>query len=333
MKGVERHVVGRVPGKRNSYGLHVHKKMMVNLATLSHPIAMISDQISSVRLALSRIGFPVQTSNECRDDSLNIVPEGFTRFAALYISEYCAMKRKKIAVLMTEHIDLERRVLINDVPVGDPNEYLPNGYDRLANLLYVLPHVRFFLIVGHLPDPEKLTRVFRAIPIIKVPYMPIEGASVPSFSGRRFELCFTGSLTNHREAVMEALDRHFKCVCMFADNPEVRRMTIANSHFNLQIPQNTSWRHISPMRVIFALRAGTATLNVTTFPEPIFDRIARRISPADCVPEIAHVLELGGAEVLSKSISAYNDLALDSIARSALPIALSIWSDLEQRTV
>lgn len=305
----------------------------LNLVTLSHPIAMISDQIASVTLALSRFGFPVQVTNELRDDVLNVIPEGFTRFAAMYISAYCATRGKKIAVLMTEHIDLDGRVLLNDVPLGDTNEYSPNARERLANLLYVLPHVRFFLIVGHLPDPEKLEKVFRAIPIINVPYVPIEGTAVPSFSGRRFELCFTGSLTRHREAIIEMLDRHFKCVCMFSNDPEVRRKTIANSHFNLQIPQHTAWRHISPMRVIFALQAGAATLNVTTFPDPTFDPIALRIAPRDCIAQIALALEAGGSETLVKCLSAYNNLAQISLSQSALPIALSIWNDLEQAHV
>jgi len=298
--------------------------------TLSHPVAMIGDQIASVTRALAWYGFRVQVSNELRDDALNIILEGFTRFAALYISDYCASRRKKIAVLMTEHIDLKGRVLVNDVPLGDPNEYLPNAYERLTNLVYVLPHVRLFLIVGHLPDRENMARVFRAIPIVNLPYIPIEVASVPSFTSRRFELCFTGSLTKHREALIKALDRHFKCVCMFSNDTEVRRQTISDSHFNLQIPQNSSWRYISPMRVIFALQAGAATLNITTFPDPVFDSIARRIPPNECVAQIAQVLELSASEALAKSRSAYNDLARASIAQSPLPIALSIWNDLEQ---
>lgn len=294
---------------------------------------MIGDQISSVRRALSRYGFQIDVSNELRDHALNIIPEGFTRFAANYICEYCRTRSKKIALLITEHVDLDGRVSLNDVPLGEINEYSPNAHTRFANLLAVLPHVRLFLVVGHLPDPNKLRKVFRAIPIVNVPYVPLDPDDVPSFAGRRLELCFTGSITRHRELMMKLLDRHFRCVWTFSNDPEARRVTTANSQFNLQIPQNPSWRHISPMRVIFALGAGTSTLNLTAFPDPVFDSIAERLPPKDCVAQIALALERGASNAYERSLAAYNTMAQAHMSRSALPIALSVWSDLEWTTL
>lgn len=302
----------------------------INFVVLSHPIAMIGDQIQNVSRSLSYLGYQVEVTNSLRDGCLNIVPEGFTRFGARYINEYCRAQKQKICLLMTEHLDLvDGWLTVNDVPLGDANEYLPVAYDRIANLLLIYPSIRFLAILGHLPAVGSLKKVFPKIPILTLPYVPLPLEVSTPHENRRFDLCFTGSMTKYREKIIGLLERYFKCAWTFANDASDRAALIKASRLNLQIPQNPTWRHVSPMRVIFALEAGTATLNVTSFKDALFDSVARPIPPEACVAEIAALLEKGADSLYSTSLDAFNSLAEKSIASSKIASALKIWEEIE----
>ena len=301
----------------------------INFVTLTAPVAMISDQLTFLREAVSNFEIPCSASSNLDPSALNVVIEGFTPFSARYVREFCDTRQKKISLVITEHLDVKDEVIINDVLLSRANEYMPNASERLRNLCQVLPHVRFIWVLGHLPKASNIKKLFPQTPIVHVPYPPIR--STVSFlpANRRFELSFTGTVTQYRNKILTNIKRFFKCCYTFSDSTDSRQRIISDSLFTLQIPQHEAWRYVSPMRILFALRAGTPILNISSFSDELFDPFIPRIQPSEVLSEISRILRTSPAEVLAKSVASYNQLAADSMKSSKMPYSIRIWQDLE----
>lgn len=301
----------------------------VRLVTLTAPISMIADQLSFLSDALSYFDVPSTTGTSLDENSLNVVIEGFTPFGARYVRDFCEATGKKISVVMTEHIALDKEILFNDVPLSKANEYMPNAPGRLRNLCQILPYVRSFWIAGHLPDGQRLTEVFRQMPLVHVPYIPIVLPDETASSNRRFELSFTGTTTQYRSTILDEINKYYNCCHAFSDQMELRRGIIMESTYTLQVPQHARWRYLSPMRALFALRWGTPMLNISEFEDELFDVVVPRILPRDLIASLSHYLSLDSREVYRKSVATYNEMAQLSVAASKLATIVGLWNDLE----
>jgi hypothetical protein len=244
----------------------------VHLWIYNHSFYGISDQIEYFVGVFRQNGYPVSVGREPVDAALNVVIENFSVQTRKTLIEYCTRTRKRVAMIMTEHIDfIERRIFIHGDPLWSDNDYMhpATQVERLKCLMSCQPYIKFFMVLGDLPELRNFTAmvigaVVRAIPFPKIDYTHDNGGDEER--PPKHDLLFTGYVTKYREkllAEVASLELSVASPRKFVSRKK-RDQLNRSAKIVLNIPQRENWQWLSLMRVIAALRCGRATVSLGT---------------------------------------------------------------------
>jgi hypothetical protein len=251
---------------------HGPVKPPVHLWIYNHPFNGISDQIDFFVMALTQNGYRVSVGRQPSDSALNVVIENFTEETKQTLMAFCKATRKRIFIIMTEHIDFDgREILVHGDPLWSDNDYMhpATQLDRLKNLMECLPYLRGFLVLGDLPELRNISSMLpgmavRSIPFPRLDWMGIDAAE--SYELIQNDLLFTGVLTDFRVDICAMLKKMNFSIASPKTFVSRRRRDLMNraTKVVLNIPQREGWRWLSAMRVVAALRSGRGTVSLGT---------------------------------------------------------------------
>ena len=248
------------------------RKPPVHLWVFNHPFTGISDQVEFFVSALRQNGYVVTVGKRPSRTSLNVVIENFSPTSKKILADFCVATRKRVAVIMTEHLDFENgQLFIHGDPLWSDNDYMhpATQITRIRYLFDCLPFIRCFLVLGDLPELANISTVLPGIDVRSISFpdiSPVEPKDRASANESMTDLLFTGFITNHRASIISLLrERSFSLACpeKFVSKKNRDAMN-QGAKLILNIPQRRDWRWLSLMRVIAALRCGRATVSLGT---------------------------------------------------------------------
>lgn len=252
--------------------MRLQQKSPVHLWIYNHPFHSISDQVDFFISSFRQHGYPVSIGRQPSASSLNVVIENFSSQTRDVLVEFCATHRKRVAVIMTEHLDFDDgQILIHGNPLWSDNDYMhpATQANRIRNLMDCLPHIRCFLVLGDLPELRNMSTMLPDIAVRSIPFPKLDPVQVNGTQTSRqltSDLLFTGYMTNYRADVLALLKSNsFSVACPRRFISRKNRDTmIRSAKLVLNIPQREKWRWLSLMRIISALRCGRATVSLGT---------------------------------------------------------------------
>jgi hypothetical protein len=243
----------------------------IHLWVYNHPIYGIGDQIEYFLRAFSQHGYPVSIGREPVESALNVVIENFSVQTRNTLIDFCARTQKRVAVIMTEHIDfVERQILIHGDPLWSDNDYMhpATQVERLKCLMSCQPYIKFFMILGDLPELRNFNQLMIGAESRTIPFPAIGrlGPTEKRDANLKYDLLFTGFATEYRERVLPDVKASgFSVLFPQKFVSRKQRDTLNQSaKIVLNIPQRQNWRWLSLMRIIAALRCGRATVSLGT---------------------------------------------------------------------
>ena len=252
--------------------MRIPAKPPVHLWIYNHPFYGISDQVDYFVMALAQHGYSVSVGRRPSRSALNVVIENFTADTKKTLVEFCRTSRKRVAMIMTEHLDFDgKQIFIHGDPLWSDNDYMHPAVQlgRIKNLMDCLPYLRCFLVLGDLPQLRNMSALLPGVDVRPIPFPRLdlalkEGAEASEpITG---DLLFTGVMTAYRADIYSMLKKSgFSVACPQNFVSRKRRDTMSKSaKLVLNIPQRADWRWLSLMRVIAALRSGRATVSLGT---------------------------------------------------------------------
>ena len=252
-------------GSRRGEGPPIH------LWTYNHAPYRISDQVDYFTRAFRQHGYQTSTGRSPSDSALNVVIENFSVRTRKTLIDFCTRTRKRVAVIMTEPIDfVDRQILIHGEPLWTANDYMQPAIqvERLQCLMSCRPHIRFFMVLGDLPQLQNFAGMMPGFDLRAIAFPALDravaGGDAPAQP--KHDLLFTGAATEYRETLLQSvrsLGLSVDAPFGFA-SPEARDRLNRSARIVLNLPQRESWRWLSLMRVIAALRCGRATVSLGT---------------------------------------------------------------------
>ena len=244
----------------------------IHLWVYNHPVSLISDQVSFAVMALRQHGYPVSVGRRPRHSSLNVVIEGFSSRNRDILLEFCQSSRKRVAVIMTEHLDIEHgRILFHGAPLGTENDYMHPAtiLARIKHLLECLSYIRCFFVLGDLPELRNMSTLLPGLDVRAIPFPRLDGVSskdIDRSSEAVNDLVFTGGMTDYRVNLVGRLQaKGLSVVCPQAYVSRKRRDAMNRSaKVIMNIPQRKGWRWLSLMRIVAGLQTGRTTISLGT---------------------------------------------------------------------
>lgn len=240
----------------------------VHLWIYNHPLFGISDQIDFFATAFSQNGYAVTVGQEPSEAALNFVIENFSQPTRDTLINFCSSTRKRVAVVMTEHIDLESgTVLIHGDPLWSDNDYMhpATQVERLKNLMCCQAFIASFVVLGDLPELRNMADMMSGISVHSIPFPTVDLVDNRGFAPD-VDLLFTGFLTEYRAALLPRLQ--FLGFSVHTPSQAVaheeRNALNRSARVVLNMPQRQNWRWLSLMRIIAALRCGRAAVSLGT---------------------------------------------------------------------
>lgn len=308
----------------------------VNLCLFNNPLAGVTDQVFFIEAALRNRGFAVFLSDRLRIDALNLVIENYRPAAEgcnfqEAVGAFCRRFDKRVGIVMTEHIERRGRdILFDGTPLEDPG-YIGNKLSRFFGLLSQAQHAFGFFTLGPLPELQTFGDIFLQHDLYRLPFPALdlppprreEPPARPLRRRAEYDFVFTGAMTPYRAELLAGLNRRFR-VLVSAQVAEPKRAELyRQASVALNIPQDSSWSWISPMRVMFGLRMGRPTINVGgSLLRGEFDRAI----PMDLEPEAA-LADPAGLYLRQKE--GYLRLAQEGERRFPEQ-ALRLWATMEK---
>ena len=242
----------------------------IHLWIYNNPFYGVSDQIEFFIMTLSQSGYKVTIGREPRLDSLNVVIENFSEITSETLINFCKASRKRVAVVMTEHLDfINKKIMVHGDPLWSGNDYMHPATQmaRIKNLIDCSQYIRCFFVLGDLPRLINFNQVLPGIEIYSIPFPKLFPISInENKSFQRNDLIFTGYKTDFRLWVIKSITRGN----LLLYSPEkfvsrrVRGFLNQNAKIILNIPQRVGWHWLSSMRVIAGLKSGRATVSLGT---------------------------------------------------------------------
>lgn len=215
------------------------------------------------------------------------------------------------------------------MPIDEINEYMPNAVARFYSLCMLVPHIAFFMVLGHLPLKEKLSRIFKNISILEIPYPKINRVSPLDAKDKKIDFLFQGALTKYRVKILSKIRQTTKSVFAAFDNNLGNRITrLRNARFVLHIPQYNKWRYISPMRCMQALKYGIPVLNISNTIIHEFDTIFPQINPDELNDQLSKYLTYSQDDFYYEILEKYNNY-VETQPKSKLPTMIKLFSDMQ----
>lgn len=247
-------------GRRNGPQIH--------LWIYNHPLIGITDQVEYFVRVFRQHGYDTSVGRRPSDSALNVVIENFSAQTRKTLIDFCTQTRKRVAVIMTEHIDfLDRRVFIHGDPLWSTNDYMnpATQVERLKCLLSCQPFIKFFMVLGDLPELRNFDEMMVGADVRTIPFPWMDHQSIEQ-SQPTSDLLFTGVVTEYREKMLLSLASQGFSVTFPRKFGSAKRRDQLNQSVKivLNVPQRESWQWLSLMRVIAALRSGRATVSLGT---------------------------------------------------------------------
>jgi hypothetical protein len=250
---------------RSGWGAPVH------LWIYNHSFFGISDQIEYFAGAFRQNGYSVSVGREPSDTALNVVIENFSVQTRTALIDFCSRTRKRVAVIMTEHIDfVERRIFIHGDPLWSDNDYMhpATQFERLKCLMSCQPYIKFFMVLGDLPELRNFSEMMIGADVRTIPFPRIDrvGTKTDAEAPPKNDLLFTGYVTEYRETLLPksaSLGFLVASPRRFVSRKQ-RDQLNRSAKIVLNIPQRESWQWLSLMRIVAALRCGRATVSLGT---------------------------------------------------------------------
>jgi hypothetical protein len=233
----------------------------------------IGDQVSFAVTAFRQHGYPVSVGRQPRRSSLNVVIEGFSSEKSRdVLLEFCRSSRKRVAVIMTEHVDFQHgQIYFHGAPLGSQNDYMHSVtiLTRMKHLLECLPYLRCFFVLGDLPELRNISTLVPGVEVRAIPFPSLRGdqwEDPVTASDTVHDLVFTGAMTDYRAKLLGLLEgKGLSIVCPRRFLSRNRRNAINRSgKVIVNIPQRGGWQWLSLMRIIAGLQTGRATISLGT---------------------------------------------------------------------
>ncbi|MBU6140086.1 MAG: hypothetical protein KGP29_00820 [Proteobacteria bacterium] len=229
-----------------------------------------------MKASFKQSGYNLSIGGEFRDDALNILIECFDESSKRIqkkkpgdverIINYCESRGKKVAVIMTEHIDyIDNIIHAYSVPLGriDKTHYNPAVKQRILSLLTLSPYIKYIFTLGEYPKLKNFREMISKTPIM-IPYPQIKKVDVGD--NMECDLIFSGRDTKYRSRIIEGLrmmsfsvkDNAYQKIL----NRRQRNQLISKAKINLNIPQDENWKYPSILRIILALSLGKMTVSI-----------------------------------------------------------------------
>ncbi len=246
---------------------------LIHLWVYNHSFHGIGDQVSFAVRAFQQHGYPVSVGRQPCFSSLNVVIEGFSSEDSRdVVLEFCRSSRKRVAVIMTEHLDfLHGQIYFHGAPLGSQNDYMhpTTILARTKHLMECTPYIRCFFILGDLPELRSISTMLPDLEVRTIPFPNLGGATdrkIDTSPNPVHDLVFTGGMTEYRTklvALLEAEGLSVACTQGFVSRN--RRNAINRSgKIIVNIPQREGWQWLSLMRIIAGLQTGRATVSLGT---------------------------------------------------------------------
>jgi hypothetical protein len=245
----------------------------IHLWIYNHPFSGISDQVIFFVTALQQKGYTVSVGRKPHPSSLNVMIEGFSlRSNRDVLMEFCRSSRKRVAVIMTEHFDIENgHILFHGAPLGSANDYMhPDTIlARIKHLLECLPYIRCFFVLGDLPELRNISTMLPGLDVRAIPFPNLGNVPCQDIDGSFdtvHDLVFTGAVTEYRVKLLSMLEAEgLSVICPQRLVSRKRRNALNRSGKVIaNIPQWEGWRWLSLMRIIAGLQTGRATISLGT---------------------------------------------------------------------
>src|SRR3954470_4037116 len=98
---------------------------VVHLWIYNHPFCRITDQVEFLKLTLAQNGYRLSIGRQPKLHALNFVIENFSEISSGILSEFCRSTGKRVAVIMTEHLDfIGDQISIHGTPLWQDNDYM-----------------------------------------------------------------------------------------------------------------------------------------------------------------------------------------------------------------
>lgn len=242
----------------------------IHLWVYNHFFHGIGDQVSFAVMALRQHGYQVSVGQQPRHSSLNVVIEGFSSQNRDILLEFCQSTRKRVAMIMTEHIDAEHgQILVHGAPLGSENDYMHPAtiLARIKHLLECIPYLRCLFVLGDLPELRNISTLLPGLDVRAIPFPHLDGVSsknIGTSSDTANDLVFTGSMTKYRArllAMLEAGGLSVACPQGFVSRNRRNAMN-RSAKVIVNIPQREGWRWLSLMRIVAGLQTGRATISL-----------------------------------------------------------------------
>jgi len=304
----------------------------LHLWVYNHPMTGISDQIEFFFLIMRQHGYPVSMSRKPREDALNVVIENFSDMTSNALIDFCKQSAKRVALIMTEHLDLTRgRIFIHGEPLWSNNDYMhpATQVDRIKNLMDCVPYLRSIIVLGDLPQLEGAERMFPGLPVRTLPFPALLEVDVADQTPK-YELVFSGALTAFREYVLRRVAESYtlEVPARFLSRKGRDRLN-ATASVILNIPQRPNWRWLSLMRIIAALRCGRATVSIGTGDTSCIGRCCIQLKEQEWESHIGGILSnwTGAYQVAYQQ---YESMRNDFLKERGFPADLfEYWALLE----
>lgn len=248
------------------------KTPLIHLWIYNHPFNGISDQVEFFITVFKQHGYTVSASRQPHNSALNVVIENFSAQTKGILTEFCQATKKRVAVIMTEHLDFDAgQIFIHGDPLWSNNDYMhpATQLNRIRYLMDSLPYIRCFFVLGDLPELKNISAMLPGIDVRTIPFPKIDlvqnNAECNSESITS-DFLFTGFITSHREKIL-AVMRTSKLSIAFPEKFVSRKKRDAmnrSTRLVLNIPQRKEWRWLSLMRIVAALHCGRATVSLGT---------------------------------------------------------------------
>lgn len=252
--------------------MNMSKMPPIHLWIYNHPFYGISDQVDFFVAAFSQNGYPVTVGRKPSQSALNVVIENFSPETRDTLIEFCRATKKRVAVIMTEHLDFEKNeIFIHGDPLWSDNDYMHPTVQvrRIVSLLDCLPYIRCMLVLGDLPELRNMSTMLPGIDVRPIPFPKlalVDGCEGQQVSEPPGDLLFTGVMTDFRANLYAKLKESELSVAFPQRFVSRKKRDALNRTVKmiLNMPQRQGWRWLSLMRIVAALRCGRATVSLGT---------------------------------------------------------------------
>lgn len=306
----------------------------LHLWVYNHPLQGISDQLEFFFLLMKQQGYRVSMSRKPRLDALNVVIENFSEVSSRTLIEFCEQTGKRVALIMTEHLDLRGgELFIHGERMWNDNDYMHPATQvaRIKNLMDCLPWLRAIFVMGDLPLLEGSERMFPGVPVRALPFPVLPLVNVAE-QAPRHDFVFSGALTSFRKQVLQSVATSHSLTHTTHFLPRKGRDQLnATARIVLNIPQRPGWRWLSLMRIIAALHCGRATVSIVTEDTSWIARCCYQLTESDWEQRLGEMIsDWQGA--YATSYEGYEKMRQDFLSERGFPSDLfEYWALLEKK--